>query len=67
MHFSNLHEFAHLEKKDQVDISNIWEVIDSEKCAYFNAKKLFFQNTSWELTCSRVPNTAQISTASFLS
>ena len=58
---------AYLEKKDQLDSSNIWEVIDSKKCAYLNAKKPLFQKTHQESTCSRVPKTAQISATSLLS
>ena len=58
--------FPHLDKKDQLDSSSIWEVIDFENCAYLNAKTLFFQNTHRESTCSRVPNTVQICAASLL-
>ena len=59
--------FAQLKKKDPLDTSNILEVIDSEKCDYLNAKKLFTQNNLLQSTCSQVPNTAQICTASLLS
>ena len=59
--------FAHLEKKDHLDRSNILEVIDYEKFAYLNTKRLFSQNTPMESTCSRVPNTAEMSTSSLLS
>ena len=59
--------FAHLEKKDQLDSSNICEVIDSKTYAYLNAKKLLFGNTLLQSTCSRIPNTAQICEASLLS
>ena len=58
---------ALLKKKDQLDRSNILEVTDSEKFAYLNAKKLFFQNTLLESTCSRILNTAQNCAASVLS
>ena len=57
--------FAHFQKKDQLDCSNILQIIDSQKCASFNAKKLLFQNTLQEWKCSRVPSTAQTCAASF--
>ena len=34
--------FVHLEKKDPLHRLNISEVIDPEKCSYFNALKLLF-------------------------
>ena len=34
--------FAYFETKDQLHSSNISEVIDPEKCGYFNARKLLF-------------------------
>ena len=34
--------FAHFQKKDQVHSLNIFEVIESEKCGDFNARKLLF-------------------------
>ena len=58
--------FAHFEKKDQLDGSNILELINSEKCASLNAKKVLFQNTLRESKCSRVPHTSQVCTESFL-
>ena len=33
---------SHFQKKDQIHSLNISEVIDSEKCGYFNARKLLF-------------------------
>ena len=33
---------VHFEKKDQIHRLNISEVIDPEKCSYFNARKLLF-------------------------
>ena len=36
------HNFVHFEKKDQIFSLNILEVIDSEKCGYFNVWKLLF-------------------------
>ena len=59
--------FPHLEKKDRLDRLNSWEFIDSEKRAYLNGKKLMFQNTLPQSTCSRVPHTAKICAASVLS
>ena len=32
----------HYEKKDQLCILNILEVIDTDQCGYFNASKLLF-------------------------
>ena len=37
--------FAHSENKDQLHSLNILEVIDSDKCGYFSARQLPFQNT----------------------
>ena len=48
--------FASFERKDQLHTSNILERIDSEKYSYLNARKLPFQNTLRESTCSRLPN-----------
>ena len=59
--------FTHLEKKDQLDSLNLFKVIDSEKCAYLNAKKLLFQNKLWESTCSLIPDIAEICMAALLS
>ena len=59
--------FAYSEKKDHFDRLNISEFFHSEKCSYLNAKKQLFQNTLWQWTCSRVPNTAQICMAVLLS
>ena len=36
---------AHFEKKDQLQSLNISEVIDPDKCGYFNGPKLLFQKT----------------------
>ena len=55
--------FPHFWKKDQLHTLNTWEVIESKKCGYLNARILLFQNTLQESTCSRVPNTAEVSTA----
>ena len=59
--------YVHFEKKDQLYRFNIWEVINSEKCGYLNARKLLFQNTLPESTCSRVLNTADFIMAALLS
>ena len=56
----SIQSFPHFEKKRQLYSLNSWEVIDSEKCGYFNARKLLFQNTLWESKCWREPNTPQI-------
>ena len=50
-----------------LDSLTIFEVTDSKICAYLNAKKLLFQNTLRESTCSRVPNTTEICTGAPLS
>ena len=34
--------FAHFEKKDELHSSNIFEVIDPNKCGFFNVRKLLF-------------------------
>ena len=38
-------------KKDHVHSSIIFEVIESEKCGYLNARKVLFQNTLLKSTC----------------
>ena len=53
--------FVHFERKDQLYNLNISEIIDCEKYGYLNARKLLFQNTLRESTCSRVLNTADTS------
>ena len=37
-----IENFACLESKDEINSWNISEVIDLEKCGYFNARKLLF-------------------------
>ena len=54
-------------EKDKVHRLNIFEVIDSEKCGYLNVRKLPFQNTLRESTCTRVLNTAETTMAALLS
>ena len=39
--FQSTQNFPHFQKKDQLHSLNISEVIDPEKCGYFNARKLF--------------------------
>ena len=58
---------AHFEKKDQLHRLNIMDYIGPEKCGYFNAWKLPFQNTLPESNCSRVPDTAESCTTALLS
>ena len=48
----------HVQKKDQPYSLNIWEVNDSEKCDYLNARKILFQKILQESMFSRVLNTA---------
>ena len=59
--------FVYLEKQDQLDSLNSSEVIDSEKCSYFNLKKQLLQNKLREWPHWRVPNTAEICMALLLS
>ena len=59
--------FSHFQKKDQVHSLNILEIIESEKSVDFNARKLLFENTLPESTCSHVPSNAEICTAELLS
>ena len=56
----------HFEKRDQLCSSNISEVNDSRKCGYLNARKLLFQNTFRESTCSRALNTGDTTMAALL-
>ena len=56
---------AHFERKDQLHSLNLFEFIDPENCGYFNVRNLL--NTFPESKCSRVPNTAECSTAALLS
>ena len=65
--FESAQNFGHSEKKGQLLSLNNSNVILSEKCCYLNARKLLFQNTLRESICSRVPNTAELSTALSLS
>ena len=50
---------VHFEIRNQLYSLNISEVSASEKCGYWNARKLLFQNTLQKSTCSRVLNTAE--------
>ena len=58
--------FLHFEKTDQLHSVNILEFIEPGKCGYFNGRKLLFQNTFRESTCSQVRNTTATCTAAFL-
>ena len=40
--FESTQNFTHFEKKGQLPRLNISEVIDPDKCGYFNARKLLF-------------------------
>ena len=59
--------FKHFEKKGELYSLNSWEVIDSKKRRWLNARKLLFQNTLPESKCSPDGNTAEISLAGPLS
>ena len=37
--------FSNFEKKDQLHSRNVLEVLDPDKCGYFNVTKLLFYNT----------------------
>ena len=58
---------GHFEKKDQLRSINILEVIDPDKCSYFNAQKFQVYKTLEESTCSGVTNTAETNTAALSS
>ena len=53
-------KFSLFRKKDQLDSLIIFEVIDSEKYSYLNAKEQLFQNNLRECAHSLVPNTLQV-------
>ena len=57
----------HVRKKDQLYSLKIWQVTDSEKCGYLNARKLLFQNNLRESTCSRVLKNVDTTVAALLS
>ena len=60
-------EFCSFWKKGQLYSLNSWEVTDSEKCGFLNARKLLFQNTLPQSKCSGERNTAEIFLAAPLS
>ena len=64
--FKDKWNFLFLEEKDQLHSLNIYEVINSEKYSYLNAKKQLFQNKLPERAHSRFPDTAQICMAALL-
>ena len=57
---------VHFEKKDQLYGLKILEVSDSEKCGQLNPRKLLFQSTLRESTCSQVLNTSETTMAVLL-
>ena len=60
----NLERF---DKKAESHSFSICQSIDSERGGYFNLQSALLQNTFRQSTCSRVPNTVEISTTSLLS
>ena len=57
----------HFEKKCESPSFSISQSIDSERGGYLNVQSALLQNTFRQSTCSRVPNTVEISTTSLLS
>ena len=57
----------HFEKKGESPSFSISQIIDSERGGYLNVQNALLQNTFRQSTCSRVPNTVEISTTSLLS
>ena len=53
--------------KDESPSFSISQIIDSQRGGYLNVQKALLQNTFRQSTCSRVPNTVEISTTSLLS
>ena len=51
----------YFERKDQSQSLNITEIINFEKGSYLNVQKAIFHARLRQTTCSRVPNTAEIS------
>ena len=60
----NLERF---DKKRWVSSFSISQSIDSERGGYWNVQSASLQKTFRQSTCSRVPNTVEISTTSLLS
>ena len=57
----------HLIKKCESHSFSISQIIDSEGGGYLNVQNALLQNAFRQSTCSRVPNTVEISTTSLLS
>ena len=52
----------YFEKKDQSHSLTITEIIKCETGSYLNVQKVIFHATLQQITCERIPNTAEIST-----
>ena len=59
--------FAHFDQNDQLHSLNISEVIDPDKCGYFNIRNVLFNNTLCQYTCLRITNTSGTCTTTLLS
>ena len=57
----------HFEERDQLHSLNIFEVIEAEKCSYFNTRKIHFLNSFKQSTCSEDGNTDGTCTGALLS
>ena len=57
----------HFENKYRLYSLNISYVSDFEKCGYLSARKILFQNSLRESTCSRVLKTAETTMGELLS
>ena len=55
----------YFEKKDHSQGLNINEIINCKTGSYLNVLKAIFHGTPQQITCQRVPNTAEISTEQF--
>ena len=53
--------FEDLEKKDQSQSLSITEIINCETGSYLNVQMSMFHATLRQITCYRIPNTADIS------
>ena len=52
----------YFEKKDQSHSLSIIKIINCETGSYLNVQKAIFNSTPQQITCYRIPNTAEIST-----
>ena len=50
----------YFEKKDQSDSLSMTEIIKCETGSYLNGQKVIFHATLQQITCERIPNTAEI-------